>query len=781
MSDASIKTTDGDPHSPFDACEDTPSNDSANATIGDIIARRFARRDVLKGALGVTAIAMTTGALALRASRDAKADEVKADIGTRFPFKELEAGVDENHRVAEGHRADVLIRWGDKVMPGAPEFDATKQTASAQRLQFGYNNDFLGYFPIPGATDPSAHGLLCVNHEYTNEELMFPGVGRQDRKFDKMTRELAEIEMAAHGGSVIEVRKTDGGAWQAVSGSKYARRIDATTPMEITGPAAGHPRMMTAADPTGRRVLGMMNNCAGGVTPWGTWLTCEENINFYFFGKLADDNPEARSHKRFGSPGNIVNWGQYDDRFDVTKEPREANRFGWVVEIDPFDPASTPKKRTAMGRNKHEGAAGIVNKDGRYVVYMGDDQRFDYVYRFVTRAKVDTANPAANRDILDDGVLSVARYDADGSLTWLPLIHGQGPLTADNDFNSQADVLIETRRGADRLGATKMDRPEDVEANPLTNKVYVMLTFNEQRTTGVNPNTDINAANPRAGSRFGHIIEMTPPDGDHTADKYTWDILVKCGDPAIAEVGATFSSDTTRNGWFGMPDNLAIDHQGRMWVATDGNSGSKTQRNDGIWAVETEGVRRGSSKHLFSVPTGAEMCGPCFTPDDRTLFVSVQHPGEADELDPNAPPATFEKPSTRWPDFKPGVPPRPAIVAITRIGGGKNRDVRNPHGEERALARVSNHEIRKTKRRACILRDAASRLLRMRVTSDRSLIETTQSATSSRCCKMRPCPCKIRPPSLRHRSRDRLPQAAALSWCLQRRSGLHGIPQARCF
>lgn len=643
----------------FEESEDAGSNRSANGTIGEVIAARYGRREMLRGALGVAAITATLGPVALAGSRSAGA-QATSSSKPAFGFTEVPVHTGTNHVVAPGHKADILIRWGDPVLKGAPAFDPLKQSAQAQAQQFGYNNDYIGYIPLDGSSE---HGLLVINHEYTNEELMFAGrippPAADGAKVERpaMTPELMRIEMMAHGGSVLEVRKV-GGAWQVVADSPYSRRITALTPMELSGPAAGDARLKTSADPTGAKVLGMINNCAGGRTPWGTWLTCEENFNGYFMGKLEDSHPEARNYKRYGLPSTSYDWGEIEPRFDIVKEPNEGNRFGWVVEIDPMDPASTPIKRTAMGRFKHEGAAGILNKDGRYVVYQGDDERFDYVYRFVTEARVDMANRAANRDILDKGTLSVARFSPDGKLTWLPLIHGQGPLTAANGFNSQADVVIEPRRASDLLGATKMDRPEDVEANPKTNQVYLMLTNNSRRKP-----EQVDAANPRPENLFGHIVEMTPPDGDHAADSYGWSILVRCGDPTVAAVGATFNAATTDAGWFGMPDNCAIDNLGRLWIATDGNSPKATGRNDGLWAIETGGELRGTSRHFFSVPAGAEMCGPEFTPDGRTLFLAIQHPGEEDATGKAG---TFEAPATRWPDFADAMPPRPSIVVITR-------------------------------------------------------------------------------------------------------------------
>jgi secreted PhoX family phosphatase len=656
----------------FEAAENRGSNLTTAPTIGDLVAARLSRRDLVLGLTAVTVAAEAAWPHALAAAEQQAAPEAPGSAArSAFAFAELAVQPDsETHHVAEGYDADVLIRWGDALLPEAPAFAPGKADPAAQARQFGYNNDFLGYIPIDGRAD---HGLLVVNHEYTNGELMFPGVAPRsdkDADFAAVTREIVDTEMMAHGGSVLEVRR-EGGKWTVVANSKYARRITAGTEIEISGPAAGHARMKTSADPTGTRVLGMLNNCAGGVTPWGTWLTCEENFNGYFWGKAATEplTLEARALRRYGAPGEWYAWGKFHDRFDVAKEPNEPNRFGWVVEIDPFDPASTPVKRTALGRFKHEGAGNIVNGDGRFVVYQGDDERFDYVYRFVTEGKVDLANRAANKDLLDKGTLYAARFKADGTGEWLPLVHGaankdgQAWLSEANGFKDQGEVLIHTRLAADLLGATRMDRPEDIEVDPKTGKVYLMLTNNSKRKA-----EETDAANPRAANLFGHIIEIVPDGGDHAAPAFTWNILLKCGSPAVAEVGATFNPATSENGWFGMPDNCVVDADGRLWVATDGNAPSKTGRADGIWAVDTEGTARGTAHCFFQVPRGAEMCGPCFTPDLETMFVAVQHPGETED---DGPVRTFEAPGTRWPDFDPKTPPRPSIVAITRKGGGK--------------------------------------------------------------------------------------------------------------
>ncbi|MEM9014034.1 MAG: PhoX family phosphatase [Pseudomonadota bacterium] len=637
----------------MDASEDRPSNPRVAAgveTINDIIAERLSRRGFLAG---LSAVAATGYGCAKRSRGDGLAGESDPNDDPVFSFTEIPRGADAYHHAPDDYLVDLVIRWGDGIFPDAPTYDPFAQTASAQERQFGYNNDFIGFYPLGDDGISAVNGLLCVNHEYTSTPLMFPGLaGRR-----QLSREQCDVELAAHGGSVVEVQKDTEGAWRPVRESSFNRRITGgSTEMEITGPAAGDDRMKTASDPTGRRVIGTLNNCAGGVTPWGTYLMAEENFNGCFMGELEPNSPETDNYARYGVPGGWYQWGRYIDRFDVSKTPNEPNRFGWVVEVDILDPESTPKKRTAMGRFKHEGAESVVAPDGRVVVYMGDDQRFDYVYKFITNETFDKKNRTKNMNLLDNGTLYVGRFDPDGGLEWMPLIYGDGPLTEENGFRSQADVMIDTRRAGDLLGATPMDRPEDVEPDPSGGRVFVMLTNNSRRTE-----EQIDAANPRAKNETGHIIEIIEPEGDFASTQSRWEILVRCGDPHDPVIGATWNGATSENGWFGSPDNCAVDPSGRLWVATDGNE--NTGANDGLWAVTTDGPERGTGRAFFRAPNGAEVCGPRFTPDGKTVFLSVQHPGDGDG-------ASFENPTTRWPDFEEGAPPRPSVVAIRRKDGG---------------------------------------------------------------------------------------------------------------
>jgi secreted PhoX family phosphatase len=605
-------------------------------TLTELIDLRLGRRGLLQGAA------------ALAASSPFAAAAQEAGPST-LTFKELAHTLNEQHHVAEGYEMQVLIRWGDPVVAGAPAFDPARLSAATQEKQFGYNNDYLGLHPLPYGSKTGDRFLLVANHEYVNPQLMFAGLKTERDK----SKAQAEVEMAAIGGSVIEIAR-DGGAWKVVADSKYNRRITVTTPMEISGPAAGHALMKTSADPAGRTVMGTLNNCAGGSTPWGTWLTCEENFNAFFGGDPGKLDPQVA--KRYGLGRSQYGWEPHDARFDMEKEPNESNRFGWVVEIDPYEPQSAPVKRTALGRVKHEGCTYALAKDGRVVLYTGDDERFEFVYRFVTARPWNPTDRAANRNLLDEGTLSVARFDADGKVEWLPLVHGQGPLTAENGFASQADVLIKTRLAASLLKPTPMDRPEDIETNPVNGRVYVVLTNNGSRKP-----EQADRANPRATNEHGHILEIAPKDGDHASVEGTWSIFLLAGKPG-QDAGAHYHRATSDQGWLSCPDNIAFDSRGRIWIVTDGAAGAAGVA-DGVYGADTMGHGRALTRCFYQAPTGAEVCGPIFTPDDRTFFLAVQHPGEDKG-------STFEKPSTRWPDFKSDMPPRPSVVAVTKKGGG---------------------------------------------------------------------------------------------------------------
>ena len=640
--------------------DDISSNDSGNTPFEVIAERAMSRRGFMQG-ISAGAVIAASAAVSGTVGNAVFAKDAFAAASdpSTLTFEALPHAYDNTHHVAKGYDADVLIRWGDPVVKGAPAFDPMNQSVEAQKMQFGYNNDFIGYTPLPYGSGTPDHGLLCVNHEYVNREIMFPGDAGKDMM--TQTKDHVDIEMAAHGHSVLEIKRDAAGKWAVVKDSDLNRRIHCWTEMELSGPAAGHDRLKTSADATGKVVFGTVNNCAGSITPWGTVLFAEENFHNYFGGD-ASKTPEARNYKRIGIKGEPeYGWYRYHDRFDVEKEPNEPNRFGWMVEFDPYDPTSKPMKRTALGRFKHEGAHALVNKDGHVVCYSGDDQRFDYVYKFVSKAKYNPDDRAANFGILDEGTLYVARFNEDKTIDWLPLVHGEGPLTAENDFHSQADVQIETRRASDLVGATPMDRPEDIEPNLVTGIVYVNLTNNTKRK-----DDDLNAANPRGKNKHGHIVEMIPPGGrgadkDHTATKFTWEFFLLAGDPTNPKDGAKYHPAVGAGQWLSTPDNMAFDTKGRIWIATDG--APKAGFADGVWAADTEGEGRAYVKLFFSTPIGAELCGPSFNTDDSAYFAAVQHPGDTKE-------STFENPVTRWPDFDETQPVKPSVLVITKQGGG---------------------------------------------------------------------------------------------------------------
>ncbi|MGH3456268.1 MAG: PhoX family protein, partial [Nocardioidaceae bacterium] len=571
--------------------------------------------------------------------------------------------------VADGYDQNVVIRWGDPILRGAPAFDQGNQTARAQAAQFGYNNDFLTLLPLP---DGDGRQVLVANHEYTDEVLMFAGYDPANP-----TREQVEIAWAAHGLSVVVVQE-DGetGKLTAVTRDPLNRRITATSEFRLTGPAAGSELLRTSADSTGTLALGTLNNCAGGTTPWGTILSGEENFNQYFAngGSVTDPATAARL-KRYGIGGAASErkWERFDKRFDVAQEPNEVNRFGYVIELDPHDPESTPRKHTALGRFKHEAAQPRLTADGRPVVYMGDDERFDYFYKFVSSKQMMRGAGRAAREhnltLLDEGTLYVAKLTGDSPASQ---IDGSGKLPEDGEFDgsgewirlasgdtsyvdgmSAEEVYVFTRLAADKVGATKMDRPEDVEPSPRTGRVYVALTNNKDR--GATGKASADEANPRNANKHGQILELAESGDDPTSKQFSWRLFLVCGDPNDPNTYfAGFPKEQVSP--ISCPDNVAFDPYGNLWISTDGNA---LGTHDGLFGVATTGERRGEVKQFLTVPKGAETCGPIV--QDRRVLVAVQHPGEVDG-------ASVEKPASTWPDG-PGNLVRPAVVSVWHKDG----------------------------------------------------------------------------------------------------------------
>jgi secreted PhoX family phosphatase len=642
------------------------SNESENPTLDDVIDARISRRGLLGGGIA-TAFAAASGIGTLLTAMPAVAKTGGVPGGRPLlGFEGIDPSGADAVIVPRGYTAKVLIAWGDPVSEGPAFRQDASNTAWDQTWQWGMHNDGVVYFPIHGST----HGLIVQNHEYTDDVLLFPD-GTANWNQEKTNKSLA-----AHGVGIIEVAKGKKGDWRVIRPSEYARRISGHTPIRIRGPAAGDDRLKTSADPHGRLVLGTLNNCAMGFTPWGTYLACEENFNGYF--RKAAGAPLTELERRYGlsTSGFGYNWHLTDARFRIDPavladqpaapyEPNEPNRFGWVVEIDPFDPNSTPVKRTALGRLKHEGAWCQEARDGRLVVYMGDDEVFEYIYRYVSKRPWRMMRRAGTSP-LDEGTLYVAKFNDDGTGVWLPLTPSNPNLAG----LTLADILINTRGAADRAGGTRMDRPEWIDTFPKSLTAIATLTNNSSRgVAGTNPRTGlpndpIDAINPRAANAYGHIVTWTYRH-DFTEPTFRWDIFALGGDPAAPASTSTIDGDK-----YGSPDGLYVAPSGRLWIQTD-VSGSTI--NAGNYAgfgnnqmLCADPVTRETRRFLTGPPI-CEITGVFTTPDERTMFVGIQHPGEAPSgaNDPANP-----KQYSAWPDGPAGGRPRSALVVITKDDGG---------------------------------------------------------------------------------------------------------------
>ncbi|MER5886053.1 PhoX family protein [Streptomyces sp. NPDC001941] len=656
-----------------DACFHEVPNTSDNEYVGDVIAGVLSRRSMMRAAAVVTVAGAVGGAAVLDGAPAAQAAATvhgsghgghapRPDGARGLRFTPVAPNTEDRVTVPAGYAQNVVVKWGDPILRGAPAFDADRQSAKSQAGQFGYNNDFLSLLPLPGER---GRQVLVANHEYTDENLMF-------RAYDPAnpTREQVETAWAAHGLSVVVVQEEHRtGKLTAVGRHHLNRRLHTTSEFRVTGPAAGSKLLRTSADPAGRTVLGTLNNCAGGTTPWGTTLHGEENFNQYFA------NGSSATDKRYGVGTGATErkWERFDKRFDLKQEPNEVHRFGWVVELDPYDPDSTPRKRTALGRFKHEAAQPRLTADGRPVVYMGDDERFDYFYKFVSSKRMKKGSSRAAREhnltLLDEGTLYVARLTGDSPAAE---VDGTGKLPSDGQFDGSGqwiplatgdvshvpgmtaeEVYVFTRLAADKVGATKMDRPEDVEPSPRTGRVYVALTNNTDR--GKPGKAPADEANPRNLNKHGQILELAEHWDDPAADGFAWRLFLVAGDPNDpATYFAGFPKD--RVSPISCPDNVAFDPHGNLWISTDGN---QLGSHDGLFGVAVQGERRGELKQFLTVPKGAETCGPLV--QDRRVLVAVQHPGEVDG-------ASVEKPASVWPDG-PGKIVRPAVVAVWRKDG----------------------------------------------------------------------------------------------------------------
>ncbi len=784
---------------------------TAGTPFGALMANNIERRAFLQGAAAAAPVMVASTAML---STDAKAEglPIPADSLTFVPLSQADPRLSEDEMVVpEGYEWYSILRWGDSISPLVPSLDTTlitndpatsflntEEYAAASAFQFGYNCDAVEFFPLPSfSTEDATKAIVCVNHEFITQNLQYPGIGaflEAGGTFREYVEQNPNAGIAATntlGITVATVELNGEGQWELVQDAVFNRRITLSTPIRIAGPAAGNSFLQTAADPSGRMVLGTYNNCAGGNTAYGSYLSAEENINGIFANYLGyleplvnaetgevttDDPDELRRivyHSRLVPDGfaggvfsSVNGFEAIEPRLDVAQEPNEIFRFGWAVEVDPYSPSVRPRKRTALGRMKRECATGILAASGQQVLYMGDDARHEYIYKFVSEEAVNFVDRKDNGNLLNRGTLYVAKFNEDGTGEWLPIdyatqpalqeatvtkpilgsvgvvedgnqvvigntftpglgveVVGVGEETDIPLFRDQGDVLVATRLAADILGATPMDRPEDVQANPVTRKVYAALT-NATASGGSRTNgrtlqvdgeditrheggrtfpisTSVDGPNPRSGgittfttavpetdgsvetavfdegNIWGHILEITEDGDDNAATTFTWTIFLLAGSPTT-DLGLFLTSDedlddlpldtsdTFFGGFpradlvasFGSPDNIGFDNEGNMLIVTDGRQPKGL--NNAAFLVPTEGPTRGFVRQLASGPTDCEICGAEYTPDNKTVFLNIQHPGDGGDID--APTSSFP--------FEENAQPLPSLIGVRRLDGG---------------------------------------------------------------------------------------------------------------
>ncbi|MBU2957283.1 PhoX family phosphatase [Paracoccus sp. 1_MG-2023] len=597
-----------------------------------VVERAISRRGFLGGALAFGSGAAVMGSAFLKSS------PALAQQAARFPFEQIAAQTDGTVHVPEGYSWKTLVRWGDPLFGDAPEFDAATgvPTEGSDRV-FGENTDGMEAFEVEGRQ------LLAVNSEYVNTDINLP------QNADGLATSAGDVLRLQNlqGVTVMEVAEGAEG-WAVVVDSPYNRRITHLTQMTMDGPGAGHDLLRTEADPTGMAPMGTYNNCGSGKTPWGTYLTCEENFNGYFgaTGEMPTDEQTAAGYARYGisAEGSGYEYHKFDARFDVTTNPNEPHRAGYIVEIDPADPESTPVKHTALGRFKHENAAAVVAGNGKVVVYMGDDERGEFMYKWVSRDTYEDGGDTST--LLSEGTLFAAKFNDDMTGEWLAL-------TPETTGMDAAHIAIFTRMAASAAGATTMDRPEWIAVNPTAPEAYCCLTNNSKRgadaTNAGGDDMSTNAPNPRDTNEYGQILRWRPVDQDHAADGFEWDLYVMAGNPTVHKDGPYAGTANINAGnLFNSPDGMQIDSTGLIWIQTDGDDSNEGEfagmGNNQMLAGDPE---TGEIRRFLTGPKGSEVTGLTWSADRRTMFVGIQHP--------DAP----------FPDGE-GSLPRSSIIAVKR-------------------------------------------------------------------------------------------------------------------